>query len=100
MTLKVWDLDTGRELRTLQGHSGGVNGVAISPDGRHAVSASYDNTLKVWDLETGRELRTLEGHSGGSVESPSEAAEKVCTGRESNTSGAKAQRILNHLRPD
>jgi WD40 repeat protein len=73
-TLKVWDLDTpvwawpwrlirGRALRTLEGHSGGVNGVAVTPDGKRAVSASDDETVKVWDLETGRELRTLEGHS-------------------------------------
>src|SRR5206468_1147679 len=63
-TLKVWDLESGRKLRTLEGHSGSVRGVAVSPDGRRAVSASADNTLKVWDLESGRELRTLEGHSG------------------------------------
>ena len=62
-TLKVWDLETGRALRTLEGHSGYVTGVAVTPDGRRAVSASWDNTLKVWDLETGRALRTLEGHS-------------------------------------
>jgi hypothetical protein len=60
----VWDLDSGRELRTLEGHSGGVTGVAVTPDGKRAVSASFDETLKVWDLETGRALRTLEGHSG------------------------------------
>jgi hypothetical protein len=29
-----------------------------------------------------------------------EAAEKVCTGQESKTPGAKARRILSHLRPD
>ena len=40
-----------------------VNGVAVSGDGRRAVSASADKTLKVWDVESGRELRTLEGHS-------------------------------------
>jgi WD domain, G-beta repeat len=40
-------------VRTLQGHSEWVKGVAMSPDGRRAVSASLDNTLKVWDLETG-----------------------------------------------
>jgi WD40 repeat protein len=27
--------------------------VALSGDGRRAVSASYDQTLKVWDVETG-----------------------------------------------
>jgi WD40 repeat protein len=64
--VKVWDLETGRELYTLEGHAswaGLVRGVAVSPDGQRAASASYDKTLKVWDLETGRELRTLEGHS-------------------------------------
>ena len=45
----MWDLETGRELRTLEGHSDWVNGVAVTPDGRRAVSASGDKTLKVWD---------------------------------------------------
>ena len=36
-----------------------VNGVAVSADGRLAVSASCDQTLKVWEVESGRELRTL-----------------------------------------
>jgi WD40 repeat protein len=49
----VWDLETGRALRTLEGHSGYVNGLAVTPDGQRAVSASYDKTLKVWDLDTG-----------------------------------------------
>jgi WD40 repeat protein len=54
----------GTELvRTLEGHRGFVDGVAVTPDGRRAVSASWDKTLKVWDLETGRTLRTLEGHT-------------------------------------
>jgi WD40 repeat protein len=53
---------TGHELRTLQGHSGCVRGVAVSGDRRLAVSASDDWTLKVWEVESGRELRTLEGH--------------------------------------
>jgi Sec-independent protein secretion pathway component TatC len=58
-TLKVWDLETGRELRTLSGHSGEVWGVAVSGDGRRAVSASSDRTLRVWDLETGAEVATF-----------------------------------------
>jgi WD40 repeat protein len=50
-------------IHFIVGHRGPVRAVAVSPDGRHAVSASEDHTLKVWDLETGRELRTLTGHS-------------------------------------
>ena len=45
------------------GHTSAVNAVAVTPDGRRAVSASGDHTLKVWDC-SGRELRTLAGHSG------------------------------------
>ena len=40
-----------------------VNAVALTPDGKRAVSAAGDKTLKVWDLERGEVLRTLEGHS-------------------------------------
>jgi hypothetical protein len=62
-TLKVWDLESGRELCILTGHSSWVHGVAVTPDGYRAVSASVDNTLKVWDLKSSRELCTLTGHS-------------------------------------
>ncbi len=52
-------------LRTLEGHSGPVCGVAVTADGKRAVSASWwDDTLKVWDLDTGRGLCTLEADSG------------------------------------
>src|ERR1039458_4834768 len=50
-------------IRTLEGHSDSVWGVAVTPDGQLAVSASGDYTLKGWDLAGGRALRTLEGHS-------------------------------------
>jgi WD40 repeat protein len=51
-------------VRTLEGHTNVVNGVAITPDGRLAVSASADGTLKVWNLATGHEVHTLHGHTG------------------------------------
>jgi WD40 repeat protein len=63
MTLKVWDLKTGKEVRTLKGHSNSVYVVSISPDGNYAVSASFDNTLKVWDLLTGKEIAAFNGES-------------------------------------
>jgi WD40 repeat protein len=62
-TLKVWNLTSGQEIRTLEGHTSRVTAVAMSSDGRCAVSASIDTTLKVWNLETGQAINTLEGHS-------------------------------------
>ena len=62
-TLKIWDLENGREIQTLQGHTGQVWKVAVTPDGKKAVSGSSDNTLMVWDLENGREIQTLLGHT-------------------------------------
>ena len=55
----MWDVETGRALRTLEGHTDWVNGVAVSADGRRAVSASEDRTLKVWDLDTGALIATF-----------------------------------------
>src|SRR5262249_12445895 len=49
------------EIRRLEGHSGPVNAVAFLPDGRHALSGSWDGTLRLWDVETGAEVRRFEG---------------------------------------
>src|SRR5919199_298640 len=53
----------GQLLRTLSGHRDSVTAVAVTADGKQAISASDDKTLKVWDLATGQQLRTLNGHS-------------------------------------
>ena len=55
----MWDLDTGCALRTLKGHSDSVYRVAVTPDGKRAVSASWDKTLKAWDLATGLLIATF-----------------------------------------
>jgi len=49
---------------TLRGHSGSVDGVAFSPDGKRLATASGDETAKVWDAQRGKQLLTLRGHSG------------------------------------
>ena len=49
-------------LCTLTGHSHYVNSVAYSPDGKHVVSGSFDNTVKVWDSQTGKEVNVLVCH--------------------------------------
>ncbi|MFM6282015.1 MAG: WD40 repeat domain-containing protein, partial [Dolichospermum sp.] len=60
--LKLWDLQTGKEIRTLTGHSDKVRGVAMTPDRERAVSASDDYTLKLWDLDISKESSAI-GHN-------------------------------------
>jgi WD40 repeat protein len=60
----VWDATTGEELRRFPvEHTRTINSVAISPDGRSALTASDDNTLIVWDIETGQVVKRLAGHT-------------------------------------
>jgi WD40 repeat protein len=61
-TLKLWDVTTGKEIKTFTGHQSGVKSVAFSPDGRTALSGSDDATIKLWDVAAGKEIRTLAGH--------------------------------------
>jgi WD40 repeat protein/serine/threonine protein kinase len=71
-TLRLWELDvdvsrrsaSGRCLRVLEGHTGPVLSVAMTPDCRYALSGSADCTLRLWNLVSGRCLRPLEGHQG------------------------------------
>jgi WD40 repeat protein len=53
----------GPLLVTLTGHSGAVRSVALTSDGRYAVSASDDLTIRIWDLDRGIEKHVLRGHS-------------------------------------
>src|SRR5262245_61662047 len=63
-TVKLWEVATGKELATLQGHTAVVWSVSFSPGGKTLTSASGDKTVKLWEAATGKELATLRGHTG------------------------------------
>ena len=50
--------------RRLQGHTGSVYGISVSPDEKYLASASEDKTVRLWEVATGQQIRVLEGHTG------------------------------------
>ncbi|XP_065933002.1 F-box/WD repeat-containing protein 7 [Magallana gigas] len=60
-TLKVWSVITGKCLRTLVGHTGGV--WSSQMEDNIIISGSTDRTLKVWNADTGQCINTLYGHT-------------------------------------
>jgi RNA polymerase sigma factor (sigma-70 family) len=63
-TIRLWDRQTGKEVRRLTGHAGVVTALALSPEGKTLASASRDQTVILWDLATGKERRRCTGHQG------------------------------------
>lgn len=60
----MWNAQTGQKVREFVGHTNVVTSVAVSPDGRTALTGSADYTLRLWDLQSGLELQRFTGHSG------------------------------------
>jgi WD40 repeat protein len=54
--VKLWNVDTGKIIKTLTGHTAGVGSVSWSPDGGRMVSGSEDGTFRVWDVESGKTI--------------------------------------------
>jgi F-box and WD-40 domain protein MET30 len=64
-TIKVWDIESGEEIRTLTGHASGVR--CLQFDDTKLISGSIDRSLKVWNWRTGECISTYMGHSSGVI---------------------------------
>jgi WD40 repeat protein len=64
MTVRLWDVAEGEQLRGLRGHEHWIYGVVWTPDGDAVISAAADQTIRFWDPETGRETRRLDHPTG------------------------------------
>ena len=53
-SLLIWNLQTGRTLHRLRGHTHDIRALAFVPGGEFVLSGSRDKTLKLWDLRNGQ----------------------------------------------
>jgi WD40 repeat protein len=60
--LSVWDLESGKRVRKILGHTARIDRVALAQGGRVAVTASQDQTARLWDLQTGKQLTSLDAY--------------------------------------
>ena len=51
--VQICNVDTGRHIAELSGHTSGVQSVAFSPDGSLLASGGFDNAIYLWDVNTG-----------------------------------------------
>ena len=60
-TMRLWDVNIGKEIRSFAGHTSYVYAFAFSPDRRYVLSV--DDKLHVWDVQTGKEIRSFTGQA-------------------------------------
>ena len=64
MTLRIWEIETGRVLHTLAGHRGAISRIAFAPDATRMASAGRDGTVRVWDTKSGQATLVFSEHEG------------------------------------
>lgn len=100
-TIKLWDVNTGREIRTYLGNSGGSRHLTFSHDGRLIASVDQDYSLKIWVVETSELLRTISIPDDDILCATFTPGEQIITGSEENhavlwdiTTGEERRRFM------
>ncbi|KAJ0182820.1 hypothetical protein K1T71_002189 [Dendrolimus kikuchii] len=86
-TCKMWDIESGKELKSLEGHQNVVYSVSFNfPACNRVLTGSFDKSAKIWNPDTGECLATLWGHTGEVVAAQFNAkTDLVGTGSMDNT---------------
>jgi WD40 repeat protein len=60
-TIRLFDVETGTEVRQFTGHKGWAGGLEFSPDGQRLLAGSEGKTIHLWDVPTGKEICQFDG---------------------------------------
>jgi WD40 repeat protein/serine/threonine protein kinase len=66
-TLRLWDVETGKERLRLTGHTDAVTAAVFSPNGQLILSGSADQTVMVWDATTGAVIKSIRNDGNDAV---------------------------------
>lgn len=65
--IKIWDVPTGREFRTISGNSGRINRMTFSPDHIHLAAIINSGSMKIWNTITGDLIKELPADYTGNI---------------------------------
>lgn len=60
-SIRVWDVDSGKMVKTFRGHGGRIQATMFLGDGKRILSASHDRSIREWSLDGNQEIRTIQG---------------------------------------
>nr|POE64137.1 wd40 repeat-containing protein hos15 [Quercus suber] len=63
-TVKLWDVELGKLLYSLNGHRDPVYSVAFSPNGEYLASGSLDKSMHIWSLKENKIVKTYTSNGG------------------------------------
>ena len=105
LSVRIWDVTTGRVIMILQGHTGWVSTVGFSRDGLSLTSGGNDGSVRLWDVASGRELASFQKQSPAVVHVYSPDGRHVALGLHDGTIemrdngvGAPPSRLVGHSR--
>jgi len=97
-TVKIWDVASGQEIRTLTGYGMlGADALVFSPDSSRVITSEMSSGVKVIDVATGREMLTVGSMMGGGGVVSADG--RVAVAHESNETKTGAHSVLSHNRP-